>query len=250
MNSVTGALQPELKLADPICYTDSQVALCWIKHEDREWKQFVQNRVTAIRRLVPSEHWNHCSGILNPTDIPSRGASMIELASSSLWLDGPQWLTSGDADHECREVPVPIPEDCMRELKCTTEDVSSKVLIVLTNEPQDDLILHCEDFSTLRRLLIVSSYVIQFVDKLITRRANVAHNRGTEYYLTRAEINWIKVVQRSLLQSKGLVCGSISLACSLIMKEFGDAVAVWIMPTFKTIQNIPFYLMPNIMLLH
>ena len=200
MNSVTGALQPELKLADPRCYTDSQVALCWIKHEDREWKQFVQNRVTAIRRLVPSEHWNHCSGISNPADIPSRGASMTELSSSSLWLDGPQWLTSGDADHECREVR--IPEDCMKEMKGTTEDVSTEVLTVLTNEPQDDLILQCEEFSILRRLLIVSSYVIQFVDKLITRRSNIAHNRGTEYYLTRAEIYWITVIQRSLLQSK------------------------------------------------
>ena len=63
-------------MADPRCYTDSQVALCWIKHEEREWKQFVQNHVTAIRRLVPSEHWKHCSGISNPADIPSRGTSM------------------------------------------------------------------------------------------------------------------------------------------------------------------------------
>ena len=118
---------------------------------------------------------------------------MTELSSSSLWLDGPQWLTSADADHECRKVP--IPEDCMREMKGTTEDVSAKVLTVMTNEPQDDLILRCEDFSSLRRLLIVSSYVIQFVDKLITRRADVAHSRGTEYYLTRAEIYWIKVIQ-------------------------------------------------------
>ena len=53
----------------------------------------------------------------------------------------------------------------MREMKGTTEDVSIKVLTVLTNEPQDDLILKCEDFSTLRRLLVVSSYVIQFVDQ-------------------------------------------------------------------------------------
>ena len=109
------------------------------------------------------------------------------------------------------------------------------------------LILQCEDFSTLRRFLIVSSYVMQFVDKLITRRANLAHNRGTEYYLTRAEIYWIKVIQRSLLQSKGFGMWKHQLACSLVMKEFGDVVAVWIMLTFQALKNIPFYVIPNIM---
>ena len=73
----------------------------------------IVSRVCTTHKKNP-EHWKHCSGISNPADIPSRGASMTELSSSSLWLDGPQWLTSGDADHECREVP--IPEDCIREI--------------------------------------------------------------------------------------------------------------------------------------
>lgn len=34
-------------------WSDSEVALCWIRGEDREWKQFVQNRVCEIRSLVP-----------------------------------------------------------------------------------------------------------------------------------------------------------------------------------------------------
>ena len=41
----------------PTCYTDSQVALYWIIGEDKEWKQFVQNRIAEICGLLLLEHW-------------------------------------------------------------------------------------------------------------------------------------------------------------------------------------------------
>ena len=53
-----------------MCSTDSQVALYWISGEGREWKQFVQNRMIEIRRLVPHVRWRHCPGTQNPADIP------------------------------------------------------------------------------------------------------------------------------------------------------------------------------------
>ena len=124
MNGVTGALLSKLKLAVPRCYSDSQLVLCWIKHEDRVWKRFVQNCVTTIRRLVLSEHWNHCSGTLNPADIPSKVTSMTELSSSSLRLDVLQWLISG-IDHECMKVP--ISEDCWRKMMGITDNMSTKL---------------------------------------------------------------------------------------------------------------------------
>ena len=36
------ALKHKINLGDSICYTDSQVALCWILGVDKEWKQFVE----------------------------------------------------------------------------------------------------------------------------------------------------------------------------------------------------------------
>ena len=47
--SVQEALKFELQLDEPRCYTDSKVTLCWIQGTDREWKQFVENRVREIR---------------------------------------------------------------------------------------------------------------------------------------------------------------------------------------------------------
>ena len=54
ITSIYDALKPEIVLLPCICYTDSLVALYWIKGEKREWKPFVDNRVKEIRRLVPS----------------------------------------------------------------------------------------------------------------------------------------------------------------------------------------------------
>ena len=73
LKDVQEALRHELELKDSVCWTDSKVALFWIKNEGGEWKQFVQNRVIEIRNLVSPNSWRHCPGKDNPADIPSRG---------------------------------------------------------------------------------------------------------------------------------------------------------------------------------
>ena len=42
---VNEALQLELAITDTSCWIDSKVTLFWIKGEEKEWKQYVQNRV-------------------------------------------------------------------------------------------------------------------------------------------------------------------------------------------------------------
>ena len=91
-HSAQEALQDTIHLGRTVCFTDSQVALHWITNMDQEWKQFVQNRATTIRQLVPSSQWRHCPGEVNPADIPSRGMNPKELKKTDMWLKGPDWL--------------------------------------------------------------------------------------------------------------------------------------------------------------
>ena len=108
MVSVSCALEPELTLDDPSCFTDSKVTLYWIQGQTKEWKQFVQNRVRDIRRLLPIHVWKHCSGRKNLADIPSRGMDLAELANNPLWLNGPKWLcNSGGEKSQVDEDSVP-----------------------------------------------------------------------------------------------------------------------------------------------
>ena len=58
----------------------------WLTLVNTEWKQFVQNRVNAIKKLIPVESWRHCPGHDNPADLPSRGMSSLQLLKEPSWL--------------------------------------------------------------------------------------------------------------------------------------------------------------------
>ena len=67
--SVADSLKPVFSQLGLHCYTDSQVALYWIRGTSKEWKPFIQNRVNDIRRNVHPDLWSHCPGVLNPADL-------------------------------------------------------------------------------------------------------------------------------------------------------------------------------------
>ena len=70
ITSVANSLRSEITLEQAACYSDSQIALCWIQGLEREWKPFIQNRVSEIRKLVPVCSWKFCPGKENPADLP------------------------------------------------------------------------------------------------------------------------------------------------------------------------------------
>lgn len=53
------------------CWSDSQVALCWLKGKSKSWKPWVENRVVSIRKVVDCDDWAYISGKDNPADIPT-----------------------------------------------------------------------------------------------------------------------------------------------------------------------------------
>ena len=78
------------------------------------WKQFVQNHVNGIRKLVSWECWSHCQGQDNPADIPFRGTTVRELVCSGLWWNGSERTDpSGNNVIE----GLAMPEECATEMK-------------------------------------------------------------------------------------------------------------------------------------
>ena len=92
-DAVEKALQSRIAINSAHLWSDCITALCWIKGE-REWSQFVQNRVKEILRLTTREQWNHCPGVENPADLGSRGVTATTIKNSSLWWQGPEWLST------------------------------------------------------------------------------------------------------------------------------------------------------------
>jgi len=140
---------------------DSKVALLWIKGEEKQWKQFVHNRVTEIRALVPAQHWSHCAGKDNPADLPSHGISSKQLETSLVWKHGPDWLP--------KFLPVQVteilamPEDCMTELKA--QNTSGHTLLVVTKNIGIRKLIDCACYSKLQKLLRVTAPMRKFVTR-------------------------------------------------------------------------------------
>ncbi|GFU63432.1 integrase catalytic domain-containing protein [Trichonephila clavipes] len=60
-------------------WTDSTIALAWIKTEPHKLKTFVSKRVAKIQALSKDYHWKHVSSTDNPADFISRGCNVDEL---------------------------------------------------------------------------------------------------------------------------------------------------------------------------
>ena len=150
IDSVTSSLQANFVLGQPTCCTDSQVSLCWIIGVNKDWKQ---NRVMEIRRLVPINCWKHCPGKINPADLPSRGITPIELSVSHLWHCGPD-LPFKSHDHEPTEMEMPA--SCLAEMKA--KDKVTHTLLSGCPVSSLEKIIPCKSYSSLSHLFSITSY--------------------------------------------------------------------------------------------
>ena len=160
----------------------------------------MNNRVTEIRNHVAPEYWNHCPGLSNPADFPSRGLTLLELSVSQLWRQGPPWLHEEDTNLN-QELEVSMPRECVSEMKASKEKTHN--LLITTQAPTVGSVIKCEDFSMLTRLLRVTAYVLRAV-KLFKRL--IPHSKGPlcPEKLVEAEKLWIIDTQTQLKSESNL----------------------------------------------
>ncbi|XP_065194926.1 uncharacterized protein LOC135826224 [Sycon ciliatum] len=85
-----------LEMQDIYLWYDSMNVLWWIHGHSRQFKTFVANRVSEIRRLTQPEQWRHVTTDQNPADLVSRGCTAAVLTSSDLWWTGPAFLSTDE----------------------------------------------------------------------------------------------------------------------------------------------------------
>ena len=197
ISSVHHTLETERTLQAPLCFTDSTVALGWIRSQNKDWKQFVQNRVNSIRKLVAAEYWRHCPGTENPADIPSRGLDLSNATRLQLWLHGPRLC---HYDHYTENVHIPIPVECLSEIKAADKAVHS----LLTKSIGCTPMLNCEGFSNLQKLLRVTAYVLKFIE-LLKSHSDCVQKPSLKLNvddISKAEAYWIKFAQVALEEDR------------------------------------------------
>ena len=192
--TVSSALESTLPDLDMKCYTDSTVALYWTKGETKEWKPFVENCVNEICKRTPPDLWNHCSGTTNPADLPSRGMTMTEWQVSCLWQYGPDWLR--DTPVLNVDNPTEMPEECSMELKARNKKTHNLTAIEVKHTIGD--LINCEEFSSYRRLVRVTAYVVRAVEIFKSKRSYQNSGPLSPKELADAEQRWIEDSQGDL----------------------------------------------------
>ena len=206
ISSIQEAFEPEITLLPPVCYSDSQVVIYWVKGQGRMWKPFVENRVKEIRDLVPVTCWRHCPGRDNPADIPSRGLKPMELISNALWWYGPSWLTVSDREEV---LSGEMPGECIGELRASQCEALG---LLVSESVQISYVIDMQRYSSLSKLLRVTAFVLKFISILRERVSNYGadgedtcergDNMEMTLFIKKAELIWVKDVQSSLVQDR------------------------------------------------
>ena len=61
IGSIMRGVSSRIKVDSTHCWTDSEVALCWIKGNRKLWKPWVESCVVNIRRVVEKGLWRNQS---------------------------------------------------------------------------------------------------------------------------------------------------------------------------------------------
>ena len=161
MFSVCNALESVLTVSDFYYWSDSKTALCWIRN-DKQWKQYISERVDKICKLTLSSlsNWRHCSGLLNPADLATRGITSYKLVNNRLRFKGPDFFSQPEENwpSTCHE-SLQNDTSALAELMKYPADVTY-TFVNSRGEPQNvrhvssiNKVVDCDHYSNTHRLL-------------------------------------------------------------------------------------------------
>lgn len=147
MEFVLQNFEGKIQFRKMFAFTDSSVALHWIRSSPHNWQTFVSNRVSYVQERLSPSVWYHIPSELNPADCGSRGLLPHELINHYLWWTGPDLLRRPSSTWNLNR---PI-------LAKSTDLDNEKRKIVLTVNVRknfiDELLEKFSSFSKIKRIL-------------------------------------------------------------------------------------------------
>ncbi|XP_058840343.1 uncharacterized protein LOC131695821 [Topomyia yanbarensis] len=172
-------------------WSDSAVTLQWIRSPPNTWQTFVGNRVSEVQHYTHGCQWMHISGCENPADLVSRGMSVEDFLKSTLWDQGPRWLSLTEGEWKTRTPPI-VADDVL--------EVRHVVAAVQLNTSVNPLFLRWSSFT---RLLHVIGYCIRFIVNTRTRtRTQPPHTSNPARTLSVEELSKAKTLIVRLAQQE------------------------------------------------
>ena len=147
--------------AEQFMWSDSMIALSWIKKSPLVLKQYVANRVEIIQQNSSKATWSHVSTTQNPADLLSRVATADELLESKLWKRVPDWLLKKQ-----EEWPKPMlvisPQDNI-EISKEMKQKQNLVLSVMIANINDEFRKLWYKTDNWREIVRITAYVLRFI---------------------------------------------------------------------------------------
>ncbi|XP_044573977.1 uncharacterized protein LOC123258165 [Drosophila ananassae] len=196
-------------IAETVLWTDSKTVLRWIGSTHRRYKQFVGNRVAEILESTNVAQWRWLPSADNVADDATRAQRSVDLSEESRWLRGPEFLR-----RPAGSWPGTAPTD---EADAEDEEeMPGEFVLVGASDP----FISLERFSSYRRLLRTTAWVLRFIrrcrgqrDELENYGLNVAECDAAEDLLFRraqreAFPDEVQAAEKGLDVAKGSdICG-------------------------------------------
>ena len=194
ITSVKNAIEYEVKVSKIFCWSDSQIAIWWIKQTSKLWKTWIENRVSLIRKNVDPENRFFVTTDCNPADIGTR-KSNLNIIHNSLWWEGPDFLRN----HE-KFWPS---QDFLSSFHATLEEKVNVVVLKVDSSSSIGIghLIDIHRFSTLGRLMRVTSYILRFIHNLKAKANDVLTGELTLNEIKNSEHLWIKYDQSFIRNS-------------------------------------------------
>ena len=197
--------QLEIQPSQAYYFSDSTIAIHWIRSTPHMWKQFVGNRVEEIHKRSTPANWNHVAGKENPADMASRGLTAQELLDPvklEFWLHGPQFLEKffrGEFQPGSLPVPNKKDQDAMDEEKKRVQVLGTTSKAVSKFEERLSALLNAS--STWETVVKKLAFWLRLLKRRDKRPPTLKLSLPE---LQAAEVWWIRYAQRELTDYESL----------------------------------------------
>lgn len=158
-------------------YTDSSVALGYIRNEARRFRTYVAKRVQQIRDRSDPKQWHYVFSSDNPAYIASRGITVKQLSENKLWFKGPDFLWRNHVSVVNHDPVSDLSSEDTEVKKCEASTLISKHVVPLRKEAKlYPKVLEVERFDLSSALNHMQRSIV-LIQRMIERnRPNKQHN--------------------------------------------------------------------------
>ena len=173
-------------------WTDSQIALCYIKNLSGKFLVYIMNLLNEIRVNSNVEEWFFVPGELNPADHCTRYLPFSVLSLKSNWIAGPRFL--------CASSVIILKTE---STQVEAEDVEKHTHLLINRENNSDIsVLKWEHYSSYFKLLRHVAYIL----KMKRHWINVKRKRPEKINFKEQTVVEIKAAEHQIIAQAQIEC--------------------------------------------